>query len=301
MNGSHANSDESTFRKPTWFNWKLFSRMAKGLVVLIILGLGLQSFYAIYFSAAPTIVVEEEFSQLNDNLSQANQDPLAIFADFTSGAWKFGDQDEVWDFRLYSTSSAPADDSLPAATRVRDPDFDDQAVINQFLDLGIKPADVGQGLQRWASTGHGFSMTLFTRDGVVQMVRTRLPVEEGIALLEAVPKSKVDAASTKFLLPLLPIAKQTATRLDTNGRITSSIIQLESQKQIDIRTYWKENGWNVVPVSMFESDTVLGSDFKESDTNTKFRCNKGSTIVEATFLSEPDDPQATIILTLIAF
>jgi hypothetical protein len=272
------------------FNWALFNQLAKTLVIIAIVGLGVQPFY-VFWSAGQRSEIGERIEDQNLAVDLGT-DPNQIFADFTSGAWRFGESD--WDFRILSSAAVSAASSLPTAIRKRDPGFDDESVIAQFRELDVKPQSVGKGFERWESQGMGCTMTLFTHDGVVQMMRTQLPVEQGISIIEAFPKSGRIGDSNAILLPLIDEAKQTAIRIDPNGRVTSAIIYLNAEKQIDIRSHWKEDGWKVTSTAEPGSDELI-----RPLANSKFRCSKGSTEIEATFISENDDPQAVIILNLL--
>lgn len=276
-------------KSPKFFNWALFNRLAKIVVVLVILGLGLQSFYVFWIAGQKPDAAERSLEFPSD--AELDSDPKQIFADFTSGAWRFGESE--WDFRILSASATSAASSVPSTIRKRDPGFDDEAVINQFRELGVKPLSVGKGFERWESQGMGFTMTLFTHDGVVQMMRTQLPVEQGISIIEAFPKSGAENSSA-ILLPLIDGATQTAVRVDSQGRATSAIIHVNTEKQIDIRSHWKENGWQVNPTTEFGSD-----DLSKPLANAKFRCVKEGKEIEATFVVENDEAQAVIILTLL--
>ncbi len=281
----------STDRK--FFNWVLFNQLAKILVVLVILGLGFQAFYVFWWSGPKLELDPDNSMQVSGSEAESETDPLQIFTDFTSGAWQFGESD--WNFRILSASAASAIDELPSAERLGDPEFDDQAVINQFRELGVEPQPLGDGLEKWESEGLGFRLTLFTRDGVVQLMRTRLPVEQGISVIEAIPRSARDLEANPGLLPLIAESKQTAVRVNPEGQITSAIIQLEVEKQIDMRNYWEENGWRVIPAPEFSL-----VDPNQSSANSKFRCTKDGTAIDATFLTQEGDSQSLVILTLIA-
>jgi hypothetical protein len=288
---SHANANPSRVTKRKLFNWRLFNTLSKIMVVSLVVILGMQSAYTIWFAGS---VADSKFEENDSSVSDdpASDDPLAIFSDFTSGAWRFGES--AWDFRILSSAAVELH-TAPATVRIRDQDFDDESMINQFRDLGVTPQKLENGLEKWESSGHGFTMTLFTREGIVQMIRTQVPAEQGFTTIEAVPRSQSRSLSEAVLLPLNGDAQQTAMRVDANGQLTSAIIQLNAEKQIDIRSYWKENGWQLAPVLEFDS-----VELSEPVANTKFRCTKDGTIIEATFLSQPDEPHAVVILTLIA-
>ncbi len=275
------------------FNWQLFDWLAKIFVVLIILGLGLYSIYGVWLT--PSRSIDESATGLNPSENDDTPfptDPQQIFADFTSGAWSFDDSD--WDFRVLSSSAASSALALPTSARTSEPGFDDQSIIDQFRELDVQPTPVGDGLEQWESTAQGFTMTLFTRDGVVQLMRTRLPVEQGFTTIEAIPKSH-RSEDRKLLLPLIDGATQTAVRVDPAGRVTSAIIEINTEKQIDIRTHWKENGWDVSPMM----ELVPGFT-NESLTNNKFRCVRDGAAIEATFLAGTEEAHAVIVLTLVS-
>jgi hypothetical protein len=146
------------------FNWRLFNQLAKVFVVLIVLALGLHSFYAVWFQGSQVNVEQVDETDSPENTTVLGADPAAIFADFTSGAWRFGEFD--WEFKVYSHNAGFDLDSPPNRFRVHDPAFDDEAVINQFREIEAKPQSVGDGLEKWESLGQGFAMVFWTRDGV---------------------------------------------------------------------------------------------------------------------------------------
>ena len=281
-----------------YFNWTLFNRLAKVLVVLLIVALAIQSISALWFDGRQNERAADEQIDPTGARPQPGGEGDQFVADLTSGAWQFGQSE--WDFRIYSKLSAPSASELPLLNRQADPRFDDQSVIAQFKDLGVQPVSLGEGVEKWETEGMGFRMTLFTRNGIVQLMRTELPVEQGLSTIEATPRRTGVAPAQPFLLPLIVGANQIAVRLGPNGKASSAIIHLNAKKQIDILQHWKENGWLIC--SAFD---VLGiperiDERSELAANSKFRCTKDGMVVEATFLSEQDNPRATIILTLIA-
>lgn len=275
------------------FNWRLFSQLAKVFVVLIVLVLGLQSFYAVRFHGSQGNAGQLDDVAPPENTVVSGANPTELFADLTSGAWRFGESE--WEFKVYSQPAGFALTAPPTSFRDRDPAFDDKAVIDQFREIEAEPQPLGNGLEKWESLGQGMAMVLFTRDGVVQVLRTQIETGEGRTTIEAIPRQRQGKQSEVVLLPLIESARQTAVRFNPTGDVTSAIIQLDQHRQIEIRDHWRQAGWEVSPVIDLEFDAGL-----LPTTNTKYRCSKAGTIIDATFMSEPDEPQATIILNLVA-
>ena len=95
--------------------------------------------------------------------------------------------------------------------------FDDQATIQLFSDLDVKPETIGDdGMQIWRTEFHGISMVLFTLDSVVQVVRFRVPSQNGFSIMEGIPISR-QRESGESLLPRCDGVSQLGVRRNPVG------------------------------------------------------------------------------------
>ena len=270
-------------------NWKLIDRLAKLFVVLLILALCWN-----VVSTALWTPDQQASVRLRASSSLAAEDrtsdPNQLFVEFTSGSWNFGSSQ--WQIQVYPESKEQGLLDPPDFRRSANPEFDDQECIGILRGLGAQPQRLANGLERWQSDNlMGISVVLFTQDSIVQVMRTRFPTDSGSSIVEGRPRSS-RSESSEQLMPLMEGVNQVASRMDVNGRVTSAILEVDPDYKSDLRSFWNEQGWQVIPLpgirAAVEQDGV--------PVVAKYRCTKDQLIIEATFFLDQFDHLSQVML-----
>ncbi len=273
-------------------NWRLFNILAKLLTVGVILWMCVNLVLGLIPKPFENQVGETTTGkdQAASEVLDANLlSPEELFADISSGAWDFANSD--WKFSMSSEASGARLRQIPEFRRKANALFDDQATIQLFSDLDVKPETIGDdGMQIWRTEFHGISMVLFTLDSVVQLVRFRVPTQNGFSIMEGIPISR-QRESGESLLPRCDGVSQLGVRRNPVGGVSSEVLEIEAQNKIDIRVFWKENGWDVRPLS----SPLLAED----DGAERYHCSKGDAIIEASFLHDESSGKTSVVLTRI--
>ena len=273
-------------------NWQLFNVLAKLFTVGVILWMCVNlvtGLIATPFNSqrAETAIGEDQTASAIFDSSNAN--PQQLIGDISSGAWDFGDSD--WKFSMSSEASGARLKQIPDFRREANALFDDHATIQLFQDLDVKPQTIGNdGMQIWRTEFQGISMVLFTLDSVVQLIRFRVPTQQGFSIMEGIPITS-QRESAENLLPRCDGVSQLGVRRTTLGGISSEVLEVDPQNKIDIRVYWKENGWEVRPIPNF----LLGG----AEETNRYRCSKGDEIIEASFFRDQHSGIESVVLTRI--
>lgn len=273
-------------------NWQLFNVLAKLFTVAIILWMCVNLLSGVI--QMPFGNAGEEPAAGSDQTALGIFDsntanPQELFADVSSGAWDFGDSD--WKFSMSSEASGARMNAVPKFRREANALFDDHATIQLFQDLNVKPRSIGNdGIQIWQTEFQGISMVLFTTDSVVQVVRFRVPTQQGFSIMEGIPITN-QVESAEGLLPRCDGVSQVGVRRNSFGDISSEVLEVEPQNKIDIRVFWKENGWDVRPLP-----NVL---LAEDDETDRYHCSKGDAIIEASFFLDENSGKTSVVLMRI--
>ena len=213
-----------------------------------------------------------------------------LFADFTAGSWKFGAMD--WNLRVYPETEETGLLDPPSHRRAASSSFNDQKFIDLLTNLGAQPKEVGNGCLMWQSANQtGIPLVLFTQNGVVQVMRTRSQTPTGSSIVEGRPYSAVEK-NQEFLMPITDGINQVASRVDAQGRLTSAILKIDSQFRGDIRAIWKEQGWEVTPITDFSNAiSKLAAE--------RYRCEKNHELVEATIFLDSEARPDQVVLNCI--
>jgi hypothetical protein len=260
-------------------NWKLANTLAKLFVVLIILVLVWDLVVGI---RSPSI----EPSRVGDSSSESEL--MSSMADFQLGSWNLGGSN--LEYKIYTETQQQGFMDAPKVTRQSHPGFDDQEYIKTFRDLEAKVSTTDSGLDVWLAESNGIAMAMFTRDEVVQAIRTRFPADGGYSVIELLPKQ---AEAQQHLMPEVAGVTQTAVRSNDQGQLTSTVLEYTLDKKIDIYGQWKDNGWKL---------TLLPEhDFVDANQQIRrYRCFKDGDVVEATFTTNLQTDSVTVILVRLA-
>jgi hypothetical protein len=275
-------------------NWRLLNVLAKLFTVAIILWMCVNLLSGLI--QTPFGTSSEETSVDDDGTTSAFAEATAVnprefLMDLTSGGWSFGESD--WKFSMRPESTGARIDDAPLIVRRANALFDDQATIQMFQELDVKPQTFGDdGLQIWQVEVNDISIALFTRDSVVQMIRCRLPSQNGFSIMEGIPK--METMSEESLLPLCDGVSQLGLRRNKLGEISSAVLEIEAQNKIDIRVFWKENGWEVRPLP----NLALSAGDSGQQTS-RYRCSKEDVVVEASYFIDEHSGKGSIILVRI--
>ena len=231
-------------------NWRLFNVLAKLFTVGVILWMCvnlLTGLIATPFNSLRAETAIDEDANRVCIFEANNANPHQLFADISSsGAWNFGDSD--WKFSMGSEGSGARFKQYTGLCVEANALFDDHATIQLFQELDVKPQTIGDdGMQIWYTEFQDISMVLFTLDSVVQMIRCRLPSQNGFSIMEGIPITS-QRESAESLLPRCDGVSQLGVRRNNLGGISSEVLEVDAQNKIDIRVFWKENGWEVRPI-----------------------------------------------------
>lgn len=285
LSSSENSSDGET---GSLINWKLVDRIAKLFVVGVILLLCVNLLQSMFYVAPPRVKRDRSDQPVSPGHEtiDANQQ---LFNDFTRGSWSFGDGN--WQLRVYPETNEQGMLMVPSNRRLRNPMFDDQEIIAKFEALGARPSRVVEDFEIWESTHPGFSFVLITCDSVVQVVRTRYNSGNGFSIVEGKPHTE-EAAENELLMPIAEGVRQVATRADVSGQTSSAILKIEPDFSGDLRSIWKQNGWNVKPLPVVTAGEAQAE---------RYHCtNAAGVLIEAVFfLNETTQRPQQVLLNCL--
>lgn len=284
-NSISTGKPEEAKRKTSAFNWKLADRVAKLLVILLIL--------LLCWNVIPT-TVSAPSARADKGATQTQSRDNQQIVEFTHGNWSFGDGD--WDLRVFPETKNNSLLDPPTFQRDRSPQFDDSQYIEMLRNLGAKPKPLANGFELWQSENSGGPpVVMFTRGTIIQLLRTQFSTGNGISIIEGRPRSSQPKEAT-VLLPLTGGVKQIASRTDDHQQLVSAVLEVGKGYASDIRVVWGQQGWNVEPLVGLASPNG-----GENAQAARYRCTKDGNVVEATFFLDQSGQPSQILLTQHAF
>lgn len=224
----------------------------------------------------------------DDRLGLIQAAPFLFVDDFKSGNWTIGDSD--WEFQVDQVASKPPESAWlapPQVRRIGDQHFKDDVFVELFKSLSAGK-HYSDGLTIWRAENEEAKLVMFTEiqgeREVVQGIKACYPDSEGYVLMVGLPASSNETSFEDFL-PLCDGAELLACRKSDTGIVTSAIIDY-SRKNIDIRDFWKEDGWQVVLLSELH------------DPNARYEYHKNGVQVAASFLAEANGKFKVVLVRM---
>ena len=271
------------------FSWRTVNNTAKGIMLIFILFLAwgiAEPFLA--NAPASTETVKSEKQIAGDG----------IFTDFLKGNWIFGNSE--WNFAVDQKFEASEFLAKPQALRDRHDEFDDQETIDFFEMMGGKDVSKEEGWKVLVSKGAFCEQVMFVRNGVVQLLRTRLGSGRQGTVVEAYPtKNAVPVKSD--LMPLPNGCRQVAMRV-IEDRVCAAILESPNGLPSAAIEYWQDQGWQVEywqnqrwQVDNWSAQNLYpGSHPQENESGFTHQFHQDGKIVEATFL--PNETGYSVVL-----
>jgi len=261
------------------FSWRTVNNTAKAFMLIFTLFLAwgiAEPFFA--NAPTPTETVESEKQIAGDG----------IFTDFLKGNWIFGNSE--WNFAVDQRLEASEFLSKPETLRDRHDEFDDQETIDFFEMMGGEDISKEEDWKVLVSKGAFCEQVMFVRNGVVQLLRTRLGRGGQGTVVDAYP-TKNAAPVKSDLMPLPDGCSQVAMRV-IEDRVCAAILESPTGLPNAAIEYWQDQGWQVD--NWLAQYLNSGSQPQENESGFSHQFHQDGKIVEATFL--PSETGYSVVL-----